>query len=58
VAGSNPKVDRAMRSVHLVNALFRQGPHERHSLESTLEGLKRALEAQPASAQQGGMRRG
>jgi len=58
VAGSNPKVDRAMRSVHLVNALFRQGPHERHSLESTLEGLKRALEAQPASAQPGGMRRG
>ncbi|HEY8922772.1 MAG TPA: FliI/YscN family ATPase [Polyangia bacterium] len=47
VAGSNPKVDRAMRSVHQVNALFRQGPHERHSLESTLEGLKRALEAQP-----------
>jgi len=58
VAGSNPKVDRAMRSVHLVNALFRQGPHERHSLESTLEGLKRALEAQPAPAQTGGMRRG
>ena len=55
VAGSNPKVDRAMRSVHLVNALFRQGPHERHSLESTLEGLKRALEAQP---QPGVMRRG
>jgi flagellum-specific ATP synthase len=50
VAGSNPRVDRALRSVHLVNALFRQGPQERFSLESTLEGLKRALEAAPAAA--------
>jgi len=49
VAGSNPRVDRALRSVHLVNALFRQGPQERYSLESTLDGLKRALEAAPAA---------
>ncbi|HEY4184002.1 MAG TPA: FliI/YscN family ATPase [Polyangia bacterium] len=48
VAGSNPRVDRALRSVHLVNALFRQSPLERHSMESTLEGLKRALDAAPA----------
>jgi flagellum-specific ATP synthase len=45
VAGSNPRVDRALRSVHLIQALFRQSPEERHSLESTLLGLKRALEA-------------
>jgi FliI/YscN family ATPase len=45
VAGSNPRVDRALRSVHLIQALFRQAPEERHSLESTLVGLKRALEA-------------
>jgi flagellum-specific ATP synthase len=44
VAGSNPRVDRALRSVHLVNALFRQGPRERYSLQSTLGDLKRALE--------------
>jgi flagellar biosynthesis/type III secretory pathway ATPase len=44
VAGSNPRVDRALRSVHLVRALFQQTPHERHSLQSTLDGLKRALE--------------
>jgi flagellum-specific ATP synthase len=49
VAGSNPRVDRALRSVHLVNALFRQSPLERHSMESTLDGLKRALDAVPAS---------
>ena len=34
VAGSNPKVDRAMRSVHLVNALFRQGPQEKYTLRA------------------------
>ena len=55
VAGTNPKVDRAMRSVHLVNALFKQGPHERHTLESTLEGLKRALDAAPGPVAAGGV---
>jgi flagellum-specific ATP synthase len=49
-AGSNPRVDRALRSVHLVNGLFRQPPEERHSLASTLDGLRRALEAKPAAA--------
>src|SRR5450432_270580 len=44
VSGSNPRVDRALRSVHLVNALFRQTPQERYPLQSTLDGLKRALE--------------
>lgn len=44
VAGSNPRVDRALRSVHAINALFRQSPDERHSLASTLAGLKKALE--------------
>ncbi|MEO5769962.1 MAG: FliI/YscN family ATPase [Polyangia bacterium] len=44
VAGSNPRVDRALRSVHMIRALFQQTPHERHSLQSTLDGLKRALE--------------
>jgi len=55
VAGSNPRVDRALRSVHLIQALFRQAPEERHSLESTLVGLKRALEApSPAAARAAG----
>ncbi|MBC8132428.1 MAG: FliI/YscN family ATPase, partial [Deltaproteobacteria bacterium] len=44
VAGSNPRVDRALRSVHMIRALFRQTPQERYSLASTLDGLKRALE--------------
>src|SRR4051812_48891772 len=44
VAGSNPRVDRALRSVHAVNALFRQDPGQRFTLESTLLGLRRALE--------------
>ena len=50
VAGTNPRVDRALRSVHLVNTLFQQGPNERPSLESTLDGLRRALEAAPTAA--------
>jgi len=48
VAGSNPRVDRALRSVHKVNALFRQSPNQKFSLGDTLEGLKRALESGPA----------
>jgi flagellum-specific ATP synthase len=47
VAGSNPRVDRALRSVNKVNALFRQQPNQKFSLADTLEGLKRALEAGP-----------
>lgn len=60
VPGSNPRVDRALRSVHLVNTLFRQAPNERFTLESTLEGLKRALEAAPvlSAPVAGGIRRG
>ena len=50
VAGSNPRVDRALRSVQLVNTLFRQGPQETYTLESTLDGLKKALDGTPAAA--------
>jgi flagellum-specific ATP synthase len=57
VAGTNPRVDRALRSVHLVNALFQQGPNERPSIESTMDGLRRALEAAPAPVAAGGARR-
>ena len=52
VAGSNPRVDRALKSVHAVNALFRQEPSQRFSLESTLQGLRRALEG-PAEVARG-----
>jgi len=59
VQGSNPRVDRALRSVHLVNALFRQGPQEKYTLESTLDGLKKALDGTPvAVAPAPGARRG
>ena len=52
VAGSNPRVDRALKSVHAVNALFRQEPGQRFTLESTLQGLRRALEG-PAEVARG-----
>jgi len=45
--GSNPRVDRALRSIHHLNALFRQTPAERYSLENTLELLQRAVEGLP-----------
>jgi len=50
VAGSNPRVDRALRSVNLVNGLFRQSPSERFSLPDTLAALKRALQGTPVAA--------
>lgn len=50
VAGSNPRVDRALRSVHMVNALFRQSPDQRFTLQSTLDDLKRALEGTTTAA--------
>lgn len=45
-AGSNPRVDRAVRCVHEVNRVLRQGPEDRFTLEQTLAELKRALETQ------------
>jgi flagellum-specific ATP synthase len=53
VAGSNPRVDRALRSIHAVNALFRQEPTQRFTLENTLVGLRRALEAPAQEAARG-----
>jgi flagellum-specific ATP synthase len=50
VAGANPRVDRALRSIHAVNALFRQDPSQRFTLENTLLGLRKALEI-PAGAE-------
>ncbi len=44
VAGSNPRVDRALRSINAVNALFRQEADARFSFEQTLTGLRAALE--------------
>jgi flagellum-specific ATP synthase len=53
VAGTNPRVDRALRCIHEVNQVLCQGPDERFALEQTLAELKRALEtpaATPAKA--------
>jgi flagellum-specific ATP synthase len=52
VAGTNPRVDRALRCIHEVNRVLRQGPDERFTLEQTLVELKRAL-ATPAAPQPG-----
>jgi flagellar biosynthesis/type III secretory pathway ATPase len=49
VAGTNPRVDRALRCINEVNSVLRQGPEERFTLAQTLADLKRALEA-PAAA--------
>jgi flagellum-specific ATP synthase len=47
VAGSNPRVDRALRSITAVNMLFRQEPAQRYGLDDTLAGLRQALESGP-----------
>lgn len=48
VAGSNPRVDRALRCINELNAFLRQDPEERFSLEDTLAQLERVL-ATPAT---------
>jgi flagellum-specific ATP synthase len=50
VAGTNPRVDRALRCINEVNSVLRQGPEERFTLEQTLAELKRALDGPPAAA--------
>jgi flagellum-specific ATP synthase len=40
VAGTNPRLDRALKVVHKLNALFRQELTERYKLEDTLSRLK------------------
>jgi flagellum-specific ATP synthase len=57
VAGTNPRVDKAIRCVHEVNSVLRQNPDERFSLDQTLAALRRALETPghaPAPANRGG----
>jgi flagellum-specific ATP synthase len=43
VAGSNPRVDRALRCMPALEALLRQDPGERTSMPETLERLRRIL---------------
>jgi flagellum-specific ATP synthase len=50
VAGTNPRVDRALRCINEVNSVLRQGPEERFTLQQTLTELKRALDGPPAAA--------
>jgi flagellum-specific ATP synthase len=49
VAGTNPRVDRAIRCINEVNSVLRQGPEERFTLAQTLADLKRALEGPAAT---------
>lgn len=42
VAGSNPKVDHAIKHIHDINAVLRQAPQERASLQETLEAFAKA----------------
>jgi flagellum-specific ATP synthase len=47
-AGSNPRVDRALRCINALNGFLRQGPNERDTLGTTLEKLKKALGSEEA----------
>lgn len=44
VAGTNPRLDRALRCVHRINALFKQAVTERYPLPDTLSRLARAMD--------------
>lgn len=46
VAGSNPRLDRALKVVPKLLALFRQSMNERYNLVDTLSQIRRALEGQ------------
>ena len=52
VAGSNPRVDRALRCIDRLNAMLRQDPEERFSMPQTMSALQQALQA--AGPAQGG----
>jgi len=42
-AGSNPRVDRALRCIQALQAFLRQDPAERTKMPEVLQGLRRAL---------------
>jgi len=47
VAGTNPRVDAALRCIHELNTFLRQEPTERFALAETLTRLRRALDGKP-----------
>jgi flagellum-specific ATP synthase len=49
VAGSNPRVDRALRCIQALQAFLRQEPEDRTTLPDMLAGLRRALGPQEAA---------
>jgi FliI/YscN family ATPase len=50
VAGTNPRLDRALGSVHRLNAFFRQELDQRYTLTDTLAGLGGILTPSPVKA--------
>lgn len=48
VAGSNPRVDRAIRCIDKLNAVLRQDPEQRFSMPQTMSALQQALQVTPA----------
>jgi flagellum-specific ATP synthase len=50
VAGTNPKVDAALRCINDLNAFLRQEPNERFALKETLSRLRQALDGKPIAA--------
>ena len=49
VAGSNPRVDRALQCIQPLNAFLRQGPTEHFALPDSLEQLRRVVTPAPAA---------
>jgi flagellum-specific ATP synthase len=45
VAGSNPRVDRALRCIDGLNAVLRQDPEQRFSMPETMSVLQKVLQA-------------
>jgi flagellum-specific ATP synthase len=52
-AGTNPRLDRALRCLPAVNAFFRQEANERFRLEETLAQLRSALSTGPQEDRRG-----
>lgn len=54
VAGSNPRVDRALRCIQALQAFCRQDPDERSTMGDMLASLRRALAPQGTPAKEAG----
>jgi flagellum-specific ATP synthase len=52
LAGSNPRVDRALRCIGALNSFLRQDPEQRFGLPETMGALRAALETPPVAKEE------